>query len=203
MRAKAFSGPAQTRSAGPIDWSVNQGKASGSAPGWTRFGSLSTLNRMDLPVALSDVDNGMILIVVMLVVIPIAALAFATVGSALKTLGKGRWAIEQEMPAKRSLGPAAPIDRRAQEAEVRQMVEAKSYRRQQRGQPPLDVEGEVERLLNPPEPAPGAGLDRELREEVRQLVVARNERRMRQGKSPLDVEAEVERQVADLENLGQ
>jgi hypothetical protein len=158
---------------------------------------------MAVPLAASDVDNGMILIIVMLVVIPIAAIAFATVGSALRSLGKGRWAIEQEMPAKRSLGPAGPIDRREQEAEVRQMVEAKAYRREQRGEGPLDVEGEVQRLLHPPDPGPAAGVDRELREEVRQLVLARNERRMRQGKPPLDVEAEIDRQLADLENLGQ
>jgi hypothetical protein len=156
-----------------------------------------------LPLALSDVDSGTVLIVIMFVVIPVAAIAFATVGTALKTLGKGRWAIEQEMPASRSLGTAAPVDRRLQEAEVRQMVEAKSYRRVQRGEGPLDVEAEVERLLNPPDPGPSAGLDRALREEVRQLVVARNERRMRQGKPPLDVDAEIRRQLADLENLGQ
>jgi len=155
------------------------------------------------PLALSALDSGTILIVIMLVVIPIAAVAFATVGSALKALGKGRWAIEQEMPPSRSLGPPGPIDRRQQEAEVRQMVEAKSYRREQRGESALDVDAEVDRLLNPPDPGPAAGLDRELREEVRQLVVARNERRMRQGKPPLDVEAEIRRQLADLENLGQ
>jgi hypothetical protein len=155
------------------------------------------------PFALSDVDNGMILILIVLVVIPIAAVAFATVGAALRSLGKGRWAIEQEMPPSRPLGGPAPIDRRQQEAEVRQMVEARSYRRQRRGEEALDVDAEVERLLNPPDPGPAPGLDRELREEVRQLVVARNERRMRKGQPPLDVEEEINRQLADLENLGQ
>jgi hypothetical protein len=187
-----------------------EGKATGSAapgrplrtPGAVR-GDPSTLTGMSLPLALSDVDSGTILIVIMLVVIPIAAVAFATVGSALKALGKGRWAIEQEMPPSRPLGPAGPVNRRQQEAEVRQMVEAKSYRRERRGQDPLDVEAEVKRLLHPPDPGPAAGLDRALREEVRQLVVARNERRMRQGKPPLDVEEEIRRQLADLENLGQ
>jgi hypothetical protein len=145
----------------------------------------------------------MILILVMLVVIPIAAVAFATVGAALRSLGKGRWAIEQEMPPSRPLGPPTPLDRRQQEAEVRQMVEARSYRRQRRGEAALDVDAEVERLLNPPDPEPTVGVDRELREEVRQLVVARNERRMRKGEPPLDVEEEINRQLADLENLGQ
>jgi hypothetical protein len=155
------------------------------------------------PVAATDVDNGTILILIVLIVIPIAAIAFAGSGAALRTLGKGRWAIEQELPAKRPLGPSRPPDRRVQEDEVRQMLEAKSYRRQQRGDPPLDVEAEVQRILDPALQAPAPGVDRQLREEVRQLVVARNERRMRRGEPPLNVEAEVERQLADLENLGQ
>jgi hypothetical protein len=155
-----------------------------------------------LPTAATDLENGMVILLVTLVVIPIAAIAFASSGPALKRLGKGRWAIEQEMPAKKSLGPAGPVDRRVQEAEVRQMLEAKSYRRQQRGGEPLDVDAELKRLLDPPTP-PAAGVDPELREEVRQLVVARNERRMRKGQEPLDVDAEIKRQLADLENLGQ
>jgi hypothetical protein len=155
-----------------------------------------------LLVAASDLGNGTIMIVIALLVLPIAAIAFAGSGAALKTLGKGRFAIEQELPAKRSLGPPAPVDKAVQAAEVRQMLEAKSYRREQRGEAPLDIEEEMKRLLAP---AAGAslGMDQELREEVRQLVIARNERRMRQGKPPLDVKAEVERQLADLENLGQ
>ena len=157
---------------------------------------------MSVPLALSDLGNGTIMIVIALVVLPIAALAFAGSGSALKTLGKGRFAIDQDLPPRRTLSAPTPIDRRAQEAEVRQMVEAKSYRRQQRGEPPLDVEAETRRLLEPA-PMPGTSLDAELRDEVRQLVIARNERRMRQGKPPLDVEEEIARQLADLENLGQ
>jgi hypothetical protein len=157
---------------------------------------------MPLPLAATDFGNGMILIVIALVVLPIAAIAFAGSGAALKTLGKGRWAIEQELPAKRPLSSPQPVNKAVQAAEVRQMLEAKSYRREQRGEAPLDIDEEMKRLLEP-EAKPGAGIDRELREEVRQLVIARNERRMRQGKSPLDVQAEIERQLADLENLGQ
>jgi hypothetical protein len=156
-----------------------------------------------LPLAISDMGSGTIMILIVLLVLPIAAIAFAGSGAALKTLGKGRFAIEQELPAKRPLAPPQPVDRRVQEAEVRQMLEAKSYRREQRGQSALDIDAEVKRLLQPASAAPGAGFDRELREEVRQLVIARNERRMRQGKPPLDVEEEVRRQLTDLENLGQ
>ena len=137
---------------------------------------------MALLVAASDFGNGTILIVIALLALPIAAIAFAGSGSALKTLGKGRFAIEQELPAKRSLGPPPPVDKAVQAAEVRQMLEAKSYRREQRGEAPLDIEEEMKRLLAPPAEGSPLGMDQELREEVRQLVVARNERRMRQGK---------------------
>jgi hypothetical protein len=74
------------------------------------------------------------------------------------------------------------------------MVEAKSARREARGEGPLDVEAEVAELTG----RGRGGHDAALREEVRQLVVARNERRQRQGKEPLDVDAEVERQLREL-----
>jgi hypothetical protein len=156
-----------------------------------------------VPLAISDLTAGMILIVVTLAVLPIGAIAFARSGSSLKTLGKGQWAIERELPPSRGLTDSgASVPRAVREAEIRQMVEAKSYRRQARGGEPLDVEAEVERLISETE-SPGAGIDRELREEVRQLVRARNERRMRRGEQPLDVETEVERQLRNLESLGQ
>lgn len=153
------------------------------------------------PLAVSDFGSGQILIVVALLALPIAAIAFAGIGSALKTLGKGQFAIDQDLAPSRRLTPP-PAEKRVREAEIRQMLEAKSYRREQRGQQPLDVEAEMKRLLSPA-PAASVGMDAELREEVRQLVVARNARRMRQGKPPLDVAEEVERQLVDLENLGQ
>jgi hypothetical protein len=88
-------------------------------------------------------------------------------------------------------GASAPDSAEARE-EIRQMLEAKSARRQARGEEPLDVEAEIQKLTTP------GGDDPALREEVRQLVVARNERRLRQGKEPLDVDAEVERQLRSL-----
>jgi hypothetical protein len=83
------------------------------------------------------------------------------------------------------------------------MVQAKAYRQQARGETPLDIDAEVQRLLEDQPAAPSLGQDAELRDEVRQLVVARNERRMRKGQEPLDVDSEVERQLHELENLGQ
>ena len=148
------------------------------------------------------IDSGTVFILVALVAPPIAAVAFSFSGSALKTLGKGRFAIEQQLPPRQGGAPSAPVSPAIREAEVRQMVEAKSYRRVARGETALDVEAEVAKLLEAP--AGGRlGQDAELREEVRQLVVARNERRMRKGEEPLDVKDEVERQLRELEGLGQ
>ena len=159
-----------------------------------------------MPLAVSDLTAGTFLIAITIAVIPIAAIAFAVSGKSLKTLGKGQWAIERELPPSRGLtdSQATAAPRHVREAEIRQMVEAKAYRRQARGGDPLDVDAEVERLLGgETEAHPSAGIDRELREEVRQLVLARNERRMRRGEAPLDVRAEVERQLRSLEGLGQ
>jgi hypothetical protein len=143
------------------------------------------------------IQNGYVLAAITLVALPIAAAAFARSGPAWRGIGKGPFAIEQELPPTRLAQPQPPVDRALQEAEARQMIEAKSYRRRRRGEAPLDVEAELRRMLA----APGAGgpdVDEKLREEVRQLVVAGNERRMRRGEQPLDVEREIERQLASL-----
>jgi hypothetical protein len=147
--------------------------------------------------ALVGIKAGYALAAITLVSLPIAAIAFARSGPAWRGLVKGPFAIEQELPPTRMAAPQPPVDRALQEAEARQMLEAKSYRRRRRGEAPIDVEAEVARLLDSPGAA-GPGADEKLREEVRQLVVARNERRMRRGERPLDVQAEIERQLADL-----
>ncbi len=157
-----------------------------------------------MPLALSELTAGMILIVITIAVVPIGLFAFVRSGEALKTLGKGQWAMDRELPPSRGLTDSGgSVPRAVHEAEVRQMVEAKSYRRQARGGEPLDTDAEVERLLSEAESSPAAGIDGELREEIRQLVLARNERRMRRGEQPLDVGAEIERQVRELQGLGQ
>jgi hypothetical protein len=107
-------------------------------------------------------------------------------------IGKGAFSLDEP---DRPRGPAAdsPQGRAEAAAEIRQFVEAKSARREMRGEAPLDVEAEISALTQP-----ATGVDDQLRDEVRQLVIARNERRLRQGKEPLEVEAEVERQIRDL-----
>lgn len=98
-----------------------------------------------------------------------------------------------EGPPPPPVGSAA--GRAEQELEIRQMLSARSARMVGRGQPALDIDAEVARLLEPSQPS---AQDAGLTEEVRQLVVARNERRARQGLEPLEVQAEVERTLAEL-----
>jgi hypothetical protein len=90
--------------------------------------------------------------------------------------------------------PDSPAGRAEQEREVRQMLEARSERLVRKGQPALDVDAEVAKLLQPQPRTQDAGLERE----VRQLVTAKNERRERKGQEPLDIEAEVERTLQEL-----
>jgi hypothetical protein len=159
---------------------------------------------MVCPLALTSLQSGYVLAAITLIILPIAAFSFIRSGPAWEEIGKGRFGVMHSMPAPRLSQPKQPLDKAAQAAEARQMLEAKSYRRLLRGEPPLDVEAEMTLLLDS---APGAStgkpdLDQKLRAEVRELVIARNERRMRAGKEPLDIDAEVERQVADFIGLG-
>jgi hypothetical protein len=93
--------------------------------------------------------------------------------------------------------PAQSVaDSAEREREIRQLLGARSERMVRRGQPALDIDAEVAKLL-----APAQTAEREpaLLEEVRQLVLARNERRARKGLEPLDVDAEVERTLQELD----
>jgi hypothetical protein len=93
--------------------------------------------------------------------------------------------------------PDSPAGRAEREQEIRQMLGARSDRLVSRGQPALDIEAEVARLMAPAQQPEGhaAGLV----EEVRQLVVARNERRQRQGLEPLEVDTEVARTLEEFD----
>jgi hypothetical protein len=134
---------------------------------------------------------GTVLIVVCVIAVIVAAISYWGSGRLYRGLGRGGDLTLDEPSAEPPRGgPAA--DREARE-EIRQMLEAKSARREARGEGPLDVDAELNALT-----APSGARDEGLREEVRQLVIARNERRLRQGKQPLDVQAEVERQLRDL-----
>ena len=163
---------------------------------------------MGVPPLEPAVTNGDVILIIVFVTIPIAAIAFiANAGSAFKSIGKGGLSVEFEsdtpQPGLTDSGAGAS-EAAINEAELRQMLEAKAYRQEARGETPLDVDDELAKALaEQRSPASPGGDDAQLRAEVRQLVTARNDRRARQGKEPLDVEAEVERQLRELENLGQ
>jgi hypothetical protein len=127
--------------------------------------------------------------------IVVAVVASLASGGLYERIGRGGFSMDGQDQQRRP-GPAAgsPAAKAEADAEIRQLVEAKSDRRVARGQAPLDVDAEIAKLTQTA-PAPA---DEGLREEVRQLVIARNERRVRQGKEPVDVEAEVDRQLRDL-----
>jgi hypothetical protein len=154
---------------------------------------------MDLPTALTALQKGVAVLVFTGIAAPAIGLLLKRVAGGWETMGGGPFAILDERPQKRTGPGGQAVDPAVQAAEVRQMLEAKSQRRQQRGEPALDVEAEAERLLaEAGRPRGAEAMDAEVRAEVRQLVVARNERRMRKGLEPIDVEAETERQLADL-----
>jgi Spy/CpxP family protein refolding chaperone len=127
---------------------------------------------------------GIILIAVTVLAAIAAAVSYWGSGGIYSKLGSSDLEMRREEP----VATAAET-----QEEIRQMLEAKSRRREARGEEPLDVDAELAELTA----APGSG-DAALREEVRQLVIARNERRLRQGKEPLDVESEIDRELRDL-----
>ncbi|HST69686.1 MAG TPA: hypothetical protein VLI94_08535 [Solirubrobacterales bacterium] len=158
---------------------------------------------MELELAMTALQKGVAVLIFTGVAAPLIGLLLKRIGGGWETMGGGAFAILNDPPQKRAGGGAESADPAIQAAEVRQMLEAKSQRRQQRGEAPLDVEAETERLLASAERPRGSGaIDAELRAEVRQLVVARNERRLREGLQPLDVETETEKQLTDLIGSG-
>ncbi len=138
------------------------------------------------------------IIVVTLVAAVVGLLAFIGSGKAYESIGKGSLGLDGHEQDIRTRGPAleTAAGRAEQEAELRQMLQAKSDRREARGEAALDIDSELTGLLaSPQSPVPG---DPALREEVRQLVVARNDRRIARGQDPLEVEAEIDRQLKDV-----
>jgi hypothetical protein len=145
-------------------------------------------------------DFGSVLVLVVLVALPIAAVLFVGAFRMLEQLGKGGLSTLDRATASPAPLPPAPASPMEREAEIRQLVQARHDRQVGRGERPVDVETEVARLLAiDTEPGPEEHRqDAALREEVRQLVMARNERRIARGEQPLDIEAEVERQLRDI-----
>ena len=144
---------------------------------------------------LPALSNGDVIMLVVLLAIPVAAIAFAVgAGNRFDEIGKGGFGLEleQRRPAedarlRREAGSDAVSD-----AEVRQMLEAQGLPAAcpRRGAHSTSMPSSSACSPSSRRRSPDLG-DAGLREEVRQLVIARNERRQRQGKEPLDVEAEV------------
>ncbi|MEA2450995.1 MAG: hypothetical protein QOG63_2927, partial [Thermoleophilaceae bacterium] len=132
-----------------------------------------------------------VIIGVSIVAIVVAVVVAISSGGLYERIGRGGLSMDGD-EVRPSPAPGSAQSKAEADAEIRQLVEAKSARRVARGQAPLDIDEEIAALSMP------APADAELRAEVRQLVVARNERRMARGKPPLDVDEEVERQLRDL-----
>ena len=89
--------------------------------------------------------------------------------NAYDQIGQGGMTRDSEAPPESTLAPAAPpaplssaagrssIGRAEQEREVRQMLGARSARMVARGEPAIDIDAEVAKLLAPAEGAEGAG----------------------------------------------
>jgi hypothetical protein len=120
-------------------------------------------------------------------------------GSVYDQIGSGGISREgEDIGATQAPAPDSAAAER--EREIRQMLSARSERLVRKGEPALDIDSELARLLADEQ----GGLasdprDAGLLTEVRQLVVARNDRRVRQGLQPLDVDSEVARTLAELE----
>lgn len=118
-------------------------------------------------------------------------------GSVYDQIGSGGISRDEESPsASAAMAPDSQAAAAERETEARQMLSARSERLVRQGQPALNIDAELARLLVAQTPA---AHDAGVVAEVRQLVAARNQRRLRQGLEPLDVDAEVTRTLAELE----
>jgi hypothetical protein len=150
-----------------------------------------------------DVSGGELVVFATVALILIVALAFLATGgsaSAYDQIGAGGIARESEYAGSAPVpAPESPAAQAEREHEIRQMLTARSERLVRAGQPALDVDAELARLLDAEQGGRASNRpDAELLAEVRALVVARNERRVREGMDPLDVDAEVARTLEEL-----
>jgi hypothetical protein len=79
-----------------------------------------------------------VVISVSLLAFVVAAIALATSGGSYDEIGRGAFSVEEPRPPETDAEAAA---------EVREVIEARNARRVARGEPPLDVEAEVSKLL--------------------------------------------------------
>lgn len=132
---------------------------------------------------------GTVVIVLAILAALVACASYVGSGRIYRGLGRGELSLDEPDP-RSAPQPGSSAWHAEAEAELRQLLDAKSARSEARGDGPIDVEAELARLS----PQMG-GADPELRAEVRDMVIASNERRARQGQPQLDVETEVERRL--------
>jgi hypothetical protein len=135
---------------------------------------------------------GVVLIAIAVVGALVACASYLGSGKAYRGIGRGGLSLD-EPQLRPEPQPGSAAWQAEADAELRQLLQAKSDRSVARGGRPLDVEAELARLARP-----ARAVDPELRDEVRQVVVAANERRARRGEAPLEVEAEVDRRLGEL-----
>jgi hypothetical protein len=132
--------------------------------------------------------------IVLFVVVGVAAVgavvSLVMSGDTYSHIGRGGMSIGDDRPSARV--PSTSTGAGEREADIRSLLEARAARRVARGEPPGDIEAELQSLLHP---APQ--VDPELEAEVRELVESRNARRIARGQAPLDVDAEVARRLRD------
>jgi hypothetical protein len=149
-----------------------------------------------------SLSGGTLVVLAIAALIAIVSVAFVITGgtsSAYDQIGAGGIAREGEYEAAPAPVAKSAAGRAERELEIRQLLNARSERLVRAGQPALDVDAELARLLASDQGVQASNRpDPELVAEVRTLVVARNERRIRQGMEPLDVEAEVKRALEQL-----
>jgi hypothetical protein len=123
----------------------------------------------------------------------IAVISLFGRGRMYDDIGRGGLSIGEDRdmrPRRTGAAASTPVNRAERDDEIRQMLEARNARRAARGEPPADVDAELQALTAPDDPG--------LREEVRTLVEATNARRAARGEPPLDVEAEIDRRLSGL-----
>jgi hypothetical protein len=133
-----------------------------------------------------------VLLVVVIGAALVAIITFLGTGQLYDQIGRGGLSLNEDVGRGKPGAAPSPEPAGVREDEIRQLLQARNEHRARRGQAPLDVEAELQRLTSKVE------VDPELRAEIRQLVVARNDRRMRAGKPPLDIEEEVEKEIQRL-----
>lgn len=119
-------------------------------------------------------------------------------GSVYEEIGKGGLSMDSDREQRADPAPDSQLARSERDAEIRQMLKARSERRVRQGAEPLDIQAELAALIDPGQSA-ARGENADIAREIRQLVIARNERRERQGQPPLDVDSEVARTLQELE----